>query len=100
MVITLEKVLILWNIIVFIIYGVDKWKASNKKYRTSEFSLLAYAFFLGAFGALLGMVIFNHKTSKAKFRFGVPILLFLNPIVLRLLQTYVFPHVINFIKAL
>ena len=97
---TLEKVLIIWNIIVFLIYGIDKWKARHSKYRTSEFSLLLCAFLLGAVGALFGMVIFNHKTSKPAFRYPVPIFVFLNPIVLNLLQVYVFPYIINFIKSL
>lgn len=97
---TLDKVLIIWNIIVFFIYGIDKLKAKKSKYRTSEFSLLSCAFFLGAVGALFGMVIFNHKTSKPQFRFVVPIFVFLNPIVFDLLQKYVFPHVISFINTL
>ncbi|MBQ9976456.1 MAG: DUF1294 domain-containing protein [Clostridia bacterium] len=97
---TLEKVLIIWNIIVFFIYGIDKWKAKRSKYRTSEFSLLLCAFLLGAVGALFGMVIFNHKTSKPAFRYPVPIFVFLNPIILDLLQKYVFPYIVKFINSL
>lgn len=97
---TLDKVLVIWNIIVFLIYGIDKLKAKKSKYRTSEASLLLCAFFLGAVGALFGMVIFNHKTSKPQFRYVVPIFVFLNPIVFDLLQKYVFPYVIKFINTL
>ncbi len=100
MVLTLEKILIIWNVIVFFSYGIDKWRARNKKYRTSEFSLLLCAFLCGAVGALFGMVIFNHKTSKPKFRYTVPVFVFLNPIVFQLFEKYILPHIVTFINTL
>lgn len=100
MILTLDKILIIWNIIVFLIYGIDKWRAGNKKHRTSELSLILCAFFLGAPGALFGMVIFNHKTSKPLFRYSVPIMVFLNPFVLKLLEKYVLPRVVTFVNSL
>ncbi len=100
MTITLNTVLIIWNVIVFFIYGIDKWRASHSKHRTSEFSLITCAFLLGAVGALFGMVIFNHKTSKPKFRYLVPVFVFLNPFLLELLKKYVFPYLIQFINSI
>ena len=97
---TLEKVLIIWNIIVFFTYGIDKLKSKKSKFRISEATLLIFAFLMGAIGALFGMVIFNHKTSKPQFRYVVPIFVFLNPVVLDLLQKYVFPYVVKFINTL
>ncbi len=65
-------IFLILNSISFIFYGIDKFFAINNKRRISENSLLLFAF-ISPFGAILGMVIFNHKTSKAKFRFTVPI---------------------------
>ncbi len=100
MVLTLDKILIIWNIIVFLIYGIDKWRSRNKKWRTSEFSLLSCAFFFGAAGALFGMVIFNHKTSKPNFRYVVPIFVFLNPVLFDLFEKYALPYIVTFINSL
>ena len=32
----------------------------------------------GAFGGLLGMLVFRHKTKHTKFKLGMPLLLLLN----------------------
>ena len=66
-------VLLAWNIIVMFIYGIDKMQAKREKRRISEKALLLCAFLLGGYGAVFGMILFNHKTSKIKFRILVPI---------------------------
>lgn len=66
-------ILLAWNVLVMFIYGIDKIKAKNGYRRISEKALLMSAFFLGGFGAIFGMVVFNHKTSKMKFRILVPL---------------------------
>ncbi len=66
-------VLMFWNLIVMLLYGLDKLFAKMHSRRISEFSLLLCAFLLGGFGAILGMVLFNHKTKKMKFRLLVPL---------------------------
>ena len=58
----------LWNLIVAAIYGLDKFFAVKEKQRISEFSLLFFAFCFAGLGALLGMVLCQHKTRKWKFR--------------------------------
>lgn len=65
---------LLINAAVFVLYGVDKWKAERHKWRISEAALLGAAFF-GVFGALLGMRFFRHKTRKPKFSVGVPLIM-------------------------
>ena len=67
-----------WNLVVFFIYGIDKSKARREARRISEKFLLLVALLLGAIGAIFGMVVFNHKTSKMKFRILVPLLVVLN----------------------
>ena len=69
---------LVWNLVVFFIYGIDKSKARREARRISEKFLLLVALLLGAIGAIFGMVVFNHKTSKMKFRILVPLLVVLN----------------------
>ena len=69
---------LVWNLVVFFIYGIDKSKARREARRISEKFLLLVALLLGAIGAMFGMVVFNHKTSKMKFRILVPLLVVLN----------------------
>ena len=63
------KYLIIINIITFIVYAVDKFKAINKKERISELSLFLLGFIGGPIGALMAMLLFRHKTKKIKFYF-------------------------------
>ncbi len=64
------------NIIVFIMYGIDKYKATHKKWRIPEATLIGAAVF-GVFGALAGMYVIRHKTQKPKFYITVPVILVL-----------------------
>ena len=64
---------IIWNAIICLVYALDKYYAIKKKRRISEKALIMPAYFMGALGAIFGMIIFNHKTSKKKFRFLVPL---------------------------
>jgi len=65
--------LLIWNLIVMLLYGLDKLCAKAGARRIRESYLLASAFCFGAVGAMFGMVVFNHKTSKPKFRILVPL---------------------------
>ena len=62
------------NVLTFIVYGVDKWKARRGRWRVPEASLLGLAALGGSVGAWLAMQLFRHKTQKKKFRYGVPVL--------------------------
>lgn len=64
-----------FNFASFLLFGIDKLLAKTGKRRVSEKALLSSAALAATPGALLGMVLFNHKTSKPKFRYGVPALL-------------------------
>lgn len=67
-----STIIVVWNIITALLYGIDKHCARKKKRRISEKCLILVAFLFGNLGAMLGMIIFNHKTSKTKFRIMVP----------------------------
>ena len=66
-------VLFIWDIIVMLIYGFDKSRAIRGGKRIKEATLILCAYLLGGLGAMFGMVLFNHKTSKIKFRILVPV---------------------------
>ena len=66
--------LLLINLVVFAMYGIDKWKAVNHKWRIPEATLIGGAV-VGVIGALLGMKVFHHKTKKLKFYVTVPLIL-------------------------
>ena len=84
---TIIYILIVINIITFLVYGIDKWKAVSQRgqsqtrlgyaerkqartkskakqgsWRISEATLLLLAVIGGSIGALLGMQVWRHKT--------------------------------------
>ena len=63
------------NLLTFVIYGIDKWKARHDRWRVREVSLLLLAALGGSPAALLAMRVFHHKTLHKKFRYGVPAIL-------------------------
>ena len=67
--------LALINIITFIVFGVDKYKARNHKWRVPEATLFLLAIIGGSIGAILGMYTFRHKTRKWYFVIGMPLIL-------------------------
>ena len=62
------------NVLTFVVFGVDKWKARRGRWRVPEATLLGLAALGGSVGAWLAMQLFHHKTQKKKFRYGVPAL--------------------------
>ncbi len=69
------------NVITMLFYIIDKYFAVKNKWRISEKTLILLAFFMGAGGALLGMVLSRHKIRKAKFLIFVPLFLVLQIII-------------------
>ena len=63
------------NVVTFVVYGIDKYKAVHSKWRIPESTLIGLAVIGGSVGAWLGMKFWHHKTLHAKFRFGIPIIL-------------------------
>lgn len=68
------KYLLAINVLTFAVYGVDKWKAWQGRWRVPEATLLGLAALGGSVGAWVAMQLFRHKTKKNKFRYGVPIM--------------------------
>ena len=82
--------LIVINVVTFLVYGIDKWKAKQGSWRISEATLLILAAFGGSIGALLGMKVWHHKTMHKKFKYGLPLILWTSPDSLGTDSTYLF----------
>ena len=63
------------NIVTFILYGIDKYKAKKGKWRISEATLLTMAAIGGSIGAWAGMRLWHHKTMHKKFKYGIPLII-------------------------
>lgn len=70
------------NILAFLVYGIDKWRAKKGKWRISEATLLLLAIIGGSIGAWLGMKVWHHKTMHKKFKYGVPAILIIQIILI------------------
>jgi len=53
----------------------DKHRAKNKLHRIPELALFTTALAGGSLGCFLGMQLFRHKTRKASFSVGIPVIL-------------------------
>ena len=59
------------NVATFLVYGLDKWKATQSMWRVREAALLLLAVLGGSIGAWLGMQVWHHK----KFRYGITMII-------------------------
>ena len=73
--------LVIINVITFVIFGVDKYKAIRQEWRIRESTLLGLALIGGSIGGWLAMYIFHHKTKKVKFFVGIPVILVIQIVV-------------------
>jgi uncharacterized membrane protein YsdA (DUF1294 family) len=65
------------NIVAFLAFGIDKYKAQHNMWRIPESTLLTMATLGGSIGALAGMKVWRHKTLHNKFRIGIPVIIVL-----------------------
>ena len=72
----------IWNVVVFIMYGIDKLKAVKNWWRISEKVLLLSAFLFGGVGAFFGMRIWRHKTKHTLFNVLVPVFAIMTLVVI------------------
>lgn len=88
----LTKILIIYfvtiNVATFLVYGVDKWKAKRSKWRITEAALLLLAVLGGSIGALLGMKVWHHKTMHKKFKYGIPLIIIVQVVVVLLIKIH------------
>lgn len=77
-----------WNLITFIMMGIDKSRAKADKRRISEKMLLTSSFVMGAAGITAGALVFHHKTRKFKFQILVPLSIIVNIAIIYALTHY------------
>lgn len=80
----LVYILCLCSIVTFVLFGLDKSRAINHRWRIRE-SILLLASLFGGIGGLLGMLLFHHKTRKWKFRILVPLFALIDVLVIAFL---------------
>ena len=78
--------ILVWNGIAFVLMGLDKGKAKEKKWRIPEKVLFLAAALGGSIGAMLGMSFFRHKTKHWSFRLGMPAILAVQIVLLLVLS--------------
>lgn len=70
------------NILGYFLMFLDKQRAKKHKWRIPENTLMLVAIIGGSIGSIIGMQTFRHKTKHIKFKFGIPIILVLQVILL------------------
>ena len=58
---------LLINLLLFLLMGMDKRAARRNKWRIPERRLLTLGLIGGGFGGILGMLVFHHKTHRVYF---------------------------------
>ena len=74
------------NITSFLLYGIDKYKAKKGRWRISEATLLLMAVIGGSIGAWAGMRLWHHKTMHKKFKYGIPLIIILQVVLVAYLH--------------
>lgn len=87
---TLEKVLLMYTLIIniagFLSMYIDKKRAIKNKWRIPEKNLFIIAALGGSIGSIAGMHLFRHKTKHWYFKFGMPVILICQIIIIILLS--------------
>lgn len=73
------------NVLTFFLFFRDKRQAVLGLRRIPEFWLLSLSTIGGSLGALIGMLMFRHKTLHQRFRVLIPIFLVIHSIILFIL---------------
>ena len=86
-----RKLLLLYlgviNLVTFILFGIDKYAAIKGKWRVKEFTLLLLSLLGGSISMFLTMLVIRHKTRKAKFMIGIPVIIILQIIIFIAVRT-------------
>lgn len=77
--------LLLANLFSLLLMGLDKHKAIKKQYRIPELSFFLLAVLGGSVGVLLGMLLFHHKTKKVQFALGIPLIILIQLIIIKII---------------
>ena len=67
--------ILILNLAGFFSMGIDKQRARKGQWRIPEKTLFLLSLLGGSLGSLLGMYTFRHKTKHWYFRYGFPLIL-------------------------
>ena len=67
--------LLIINVVGFAMMGIDKNRAKRGEWRVPEKTLFTCALLGGSLGTTLGMSTFRHKTKHWYFKYGMPLIL-------------------------
>ena len=82
-----QTYLLVINVVTFVVFVVDKVRAVRGAWRVREATLLGLSLVGGSVGGILGMCLARHKIRKPRFRYGLPIMLVVQVVVVFLLRT-------------
>lgn len=68
--------------VAFVVFGADKKMARQGTWRIPERTLFTLALLGGSPGAIIGMLVFHHKTKHMKFVIGLPTILVLESLLI------------------
>ncbi|MBQ4579397.1 MAG: DUF1294 domain-containing protein [Clostridia bacterium] len=80
----LIAILVVMNLAAFALMGIDKAKAKAGAWRIPEKTLFLVTALFGGLGGTLGMSFFRHKTKHWYFKYGFPVLLVVQIVLLAL----------------
>lgn len=78
--------ILLINIIGLLSMYIDKRKAKNKQWRIPESTLILISLLGGSIGSYIGMIKFRHKTKHAKFKIGIPLIIFFQIVIIFIIK--------------
>lgn len=70
------------NLLSFLAFGFDKYRANRDKWRLKNGLLLGLSFIGGALGGIVGMKVFRHKTKKSYYKMGLPLMVLMQVLIL------------------
>ena len=77
------------NLVAFILFGIDKWRARNNAWRISEAALFLVALLGGSVGAKIGMHVWHHKTQHLSFVIGIPMIILLQVVLFVVITRFI-----------
>ena len=81
--------LVIINLVSFILFGIDKWRARHNAWRISEATLFLVALIGGSVGAKIGMHVWHHKTQHLSFIIGIPMIILLQVILFVVITRFI-----------
>lgn len=75
------------NVAGWLLMGIDKQKARKGAWRISEKTLFTCAFLGGSVGTTLGIWTFRHKTKHWQFKYGMPMILLMQMLLISFILT-------------